>query len=63
MNKVTLFLVAVVAMTMNTIGLGHIPKNNRSRTPNIQGSHRRRQHRPNAPNDGHWHMKFHRGRA
>ena len=23
---------------------------------------RTRQHRSHAPNDGHWHMKFHRGR-
>lgn len=34
-----------------------------SRTPQIAHYKRPHRYRPHAPNDGRWHMKFHRSRA
>ena len=63
MNKGTmLFLKIITAVTFGAIELMGLDARYNSGSPGIPhggGSHR---HRPHAPNDGHWHMKFHRGR-
>ena len=67
MNKGTMLLLGLITTLALTVtgGLDFIGggKEHYSSGPAGIPHHRSsRQHRPHAPNDGHWHMKFHRGR-
>lgn len=68
MNK-GLFIALVALATIasragNLVGLGGDEGGYRPHGPQgIPHKGRRRQPRPHAPNDGRWHMKFHRSRV
>ena len=66
MNKGTLFMLGLVTAlawvgngVLDFVGGGK--KHYSSGPPGIPHS-RSYRHRPHVPNDGHWHMKFHRNR-
>ncbi len=65
MNKGTLLIVQLIAITAalghSVGGLFHSSSKYQSshNLPSGQGRHK---FRPHAPNDGRWHMKYHRGR-
>lgn len=65
MNQTRALLVALAAMAVvmakKSLGFSQFNAPPSSGTPNIP-HHNRPHSRPHAPNDGHWHMKFHRGR-
>ena len=62
--KDKLFILALLeAAKAKAAGLAHLTAPPRSRTPNIPHHGRHSRTRAKAPNDGRWHMKFHRGRV
>lgn len=65
MNKATMMLVAAISIAAATSRyIGHMfdYEGGRSNTPSFPHNRRRRD-RSHAPNDGRWHMKFHRSRV
>ena len=62
MNKINGIMVALTLLGKMVDVFGWIPKSSRSRTPKIGRNGGRRQ-RVHAPNDGRWHMKYHRSRV
>ena len=66
MNKGTMLLLGLITTLALTVkgGLGFFDgKEHYGSGPSgIPHKGKTRQRRPHAPNDGHWHMKFHRGR-
>ena len=61
MNKLLLSLVSIAAFVQKSLRFSTLTAPPSSRTPNIP-HHGHSKFRPHAPNDGHWHMKYHRGR-
>ncbi len=63
MNKMLLILPTLLAAVGKSLHLIDIAASRYSSTPNMPHSKGRSRTRLHAPNDGHWHMKFHRGRV
>lgn len=65
MNKMVLILPALLAAmgkSLHLVSLG--PPSHAGRTPHIpHNTNHHMRTRPHAPNDGRWHMKFHRARG
>lgn len=59
---VTMFL-TVLSAGLKAVHLMDLTGARYSSTPGIPHSKGRNRIRTHAPNDGHWHMKFHRGRV
>lgn len=67
MNKGTMLILGIMTalawMSKGALGfVGGGKEHYSSGPPGIPHKGRSRQHKPHAPNDGHWHMKFHRSR-
>ena len=65
MNKglVTILGVALALASQVNPFVGWGGRYSGGRTPGMPHGKHSRQSRPHAPNDGHWHMRFHRGRV
>lgn len=57
MNKTLMVMLAVSQASASLLNHGHL-----SGTPGIPNRGGHRQQHPHAPNDGRWHMKYHRNR-
>lgn len=63
MKNIWMMLPAILAAMGKSLHLINLDSSRYSRTPNIPHTSHRKRVRAHAPNDGRWHMKFHRSRV
>ena len=64
MKNIGVLLAAILTMTQRSLLLTNLgAPGHPSRTPNMPHTGRHYRARAHAPNDGRWHMKFHRSRV